>query len=237
MKTKLCVFAVVALVIWGMKRHYADARPDDLWWILAPTARLVGVMTDTAFAVVPGEGYVSHARLFVIEKSCAGINFMIAAFGMLVFALLHRVTTAGSGVRVLAAAMLASYAAAVLVNAMRITIAMWLADHPMAPAAITAADVHRYEGVAVYFIGLVLLHELVRRVECVVRTFRHAALPLGWYYLVTLGLPLANGAAQSGAAFARHALVVLIVPPILIGCACALHKMAHVFADRRVADS
>ena len=43
MRTKLCVLAVAALVIWGMKRHYADARADDLWWILTPTARVVGV--------------------------------------------------------------------------------------------------------------------------------------------------------------------------------------------------
>jgi len=33
-------------------------------------------------------------RLFLIGNSCAGINFMVAAFGMLMLALLHRV---GSG--------------------------------------------------------------------------------------------------------------------------------------------
>ena len=48
-------------------------------------------MTGTTFAWQPGEGYFSRERLFLIEKSCAGINFMIAAFGMLVLALLHRV--------------------------------------------------------------------------------------------------------------------------------------------------
>jgi exosortase K len=160
------VLAVVALTIWGMKRHYADARADDLWWILSPTARLVGVMTDTAFTVVPGEGYVSHARLFVIEKSCAGINFMVAAFGMLVFALFHRVGSRVSGGCVLAVSLVASYGAALLVNAARITIAMWLADHPIAMPTFTAADVHRFEGIAVYFAGLMLLHELVRWLEC-----------------------------------------------------------------------
>ena len=61
--------------------------------------------------------------------------------------------------------------------------------------------------------------------------FRRAALPLGWYYIVTLALPLANGAAQSGAAFVNHALAVLVVPPILIVLACALRKVAHVFAS------
>lgn len=166
MKAKACVMVVVALVIWGIKRHYADARIDDLSWILHPTARLVGLVTDTAFVVVPGEGYVSHARLFVIEKSCAGINFMIAAFGTLVCALVHRVRSAGSGGCVLAGSLLASYGAALLVNATRITFAIWLSEHPTALPALSAADIHRFEGIAVYFTGLVLLHEIVRRLEC-----------------------------------------------------------------------
>jgi exosortase K len=163
-KTKLCVVAVTALVIWGMKRHYGEARADDLWWILTPTAQLVGVMTGTAFVPVTSEGYVSHERLFVIEKSCAGINFMVAAFGMLVFAVCQRARTGTSGACVLGGSLLASYAAAVLVNAVRITIAMWLAEHPTALSSVSAAQIHRVEGIAVYFAGLVLLYELVQRV-------------------------------------------------------------------------
>ena len=50
----------------------------------------------------------------------------------------------------------------------------------------------------------------------VARAFRRTALPLGVYYTVTLVLPLANGAARSGAAFIEHALVVLVVPPAMI---------------------
>ena len=52
--------------------------------------------------------------------------------------------------------------------------------------------------------------------------FRRAALPLGWYYAITLALPLANGATQAGAAFAGHALIVLVVPPLLIVLAHAV---------------
>lgn len=64
----------------------------------------------------------------------------------------------------------------------------------------------------------------------IVRAFRRAAVPLTSYYMVTLGLPLANGAAGAGATFARHALAVLVAPPILIGLACAarvLLESAH----------
>jgi hypothetical protein len=59
------------------------------------------------------------------------------------------------------------------------------------------------------------------------RAFRRTALPLASYYAVTLALPLANGAAQSGTAFVEHALVVLVVPPLLIVLACAVHTIAH----------
>jgi exosortase K len=164
-KMKICVMVCALLLAWGLKRHYADARADDLGWILSPTARLVGVMTGQGFTLQRGEGYFSRDRLFLIEKSCAGINFMVAAFGMLIFALLHRVGSGMSAARVLSVSLLAGYAAAVLVNAMRIAVAMWLATHPVALSAFSAADVHRVEGITVYFGGLVLLYELVQRLD------------------------------------------------------------------------
>jgi hypothetical protein len=63
--------------------------------------------------------------------------------------------------------------------------------------------------------------------SAVARAFRHAAPPLAWYYAITLALPLANGAAQAGAAFVEHALVVLVLPPVLIVLACATREIAR----------
>jgi hypothetical protein len=57
--------------------------------------------------------------------------------------------------------------------------------------------------------------------------FSRTAVPLGAYYAVTLALPLANGAARSGAIFAKHALVVLVVPPVAIVVAFAGHAIAR----------
>jgi exosortase K len=148
-----------------MKRHYADARADDLGWMLSPTAHVVGAITGATFTRQPQEGYFSRDRLFLIEKSCAGINFMIAAFAMLTLAMLHRVESARAAARVLGASLLASYSAVVLVNAMRIAIAMALAAHPLASSTFSAAGVHRFEGIVVYFGGLVLLYELAQRFD------------------------------------------------------------------------
>ena len=57
-----------------------------------------------------------------------------------------------------------------------------------------------------------------------VHAFRRVSLPLASYYAVTLALPLANGAALSGA-FMEHALVVLVVPPVAIMLACMVHML------------
>lgn len=162
MRARFCVLALMVLLVWAVKRHYADARADDLRWILSPTTQAVSVMTGTTFAWQPGEGYFSGDRLFLIEKSCAGINYMAAAFGMLMLVLVRRARTGMSAARVVGVSLLTSYSAAVLVNAVRIAVAMWLADHPVAMSTFSAAHVHRVAGIVVYFGSLVLLHEFVQ---------------------------------------------------------------------------
>jgi len=64
-----------------------------------------------------------------------------------------------------------------------------------------------------------------------VSAFRRAALPLGCYYTVTVLMPLANGAAQSGVAFLDHAVVVLIVPPVLILAYCVVDAAVRTVAS------
>ncbi len=172
MKTKLFWLATVLLVVWTLKRYYSTAGADDLRWILGPTARLAGAVTGASFAPEMGAGYLSRERLFLIEKSCAGLNFLIAAFGMSAFVLRRRIASWISGTAVVAGSLLAAYCAAVTVNAVRIVIAMWLAAHPLAWARLDPAQIHRLEGICVYFAGLMLLYELVLAVE-------RRALPLG----------------------------------------------------------
>ena len=230
MKTKLVVLALVALMSYGLKRHYADASTEALTWILAPTAQLAAAVTGVAFAAVPGEGYFSTERMFLIEKACAGVNFMIAAFVMVAFALLHHARSWRESATVVVLSLLASYVAAIVVNAARIVIALWLATRPMTWTSLTAAEIHRLEGIAVYFGGLLMLYALVQRLD---RRELKYALPLGCYYLVTLGVPLVNG-ASAGDAFLAHALIVLLVPPVLILVVIAARRLASHYPRRSV---
>lgn len=67
--------------------------------------------------------------------------------------------------------------------------------------------------------------------SAVARGFRRTALPLAAYYVVTLAVPMANGAARSGGvAFIEHALIVLVIPPAIIVIACAFHAFHTITA-------
>lgn len=165
MKAQIAMLSVAALMMWGLKRHYADAPVDQLRWILRPTATVVTGLTGARFEAQPGEGYISRQRCFLIEKACAGINFMIAAFGMVVWVVRRRVESWRTAAGFIAVSLAASYAATVGVNAVRIAVAVWLIANPFEASWMTAAQLHRTEGIAFYFGGLVLLHELARRFD------------------------------------------------------------------------
>jgi exosortase K len=162
---RLLVLAILLLGMWGLKVHYVEARPDDLGWMLGPTTKLVSALTGARFELEPGAGYLSRERLFLIEKPCAGINFMIAALGMIGFVLARRVASFVSGACVIGASLALGYLGALLANAARISLALWLASHPLGLGFVTAAEIHRIEGITVYFGALVLLHAVAVRLR------------------------------------------------------------------------
>jgi exosortase K len=223
---------VVVLIIWRLKRYYADARVDDLRWILDPTTRGVAALTGARFEWDAGQGYFCRERLFVIAKVCAGINFLIAAFGLTAWMLARRVVSVASLVAVLAVSLLTAYAAAVVVNAARISVALWLAAHPGDQAWMTAAQAHRVDGIAFYFGGLLLLYAFLIRFER-----RSMAAPLMWYYAITIVIPLLNGAAASGLPFVEHTLFVLILPLLFFALAALCMLSIHACTSRKLTRS
>ncbi len=196
MKRASLLLATAAVAV-ALKVHFARAEVDDLRWMLAPTARLASWLSGVSFAYEPGAGYLSQERMFLIEKPCAGVNFLIAA--VLVSGI---VASASASVRRLGLVLVASYAVAVMTNALRIAGALWLAAHHLA-----GAQVHRVEGVIVYFGSLAAYYAYLEG-----RTY---LVPLSAYYGVTLVFPLATGVPIPVA----HAAVVALVPLLLVALA------------------
>lgn len=94
---------------------------------------------------------------------------------MLTFTFRRCVTSFWSAAIVLAGSLLTAYSTAVIVNATRITIAIWLMTRPLGLSRLTPAQGHRVEGIIVYFAGLVILHELILQLKDGVVSLRSGA--------------------------------------------------------------
>jgi exosortase K len=193
------VVAALTVVVAG-KEFYRAATANDLRFVLAPTAQLVSWITGHDFAYEAGQGWINTDVMFVIAPVCAGVNFALAAFLALTLGGLAGMTSWQTTLKRLALAALLAYAGTLVVNTIRISIAVEL-HRP---------DTHRAQGIAVYLAGLCALYAIARAIEG--RKLRGAgwlAIPLCAYILITLVMPLANGAAQRDD-FLTHATAVLV---------------------------
>src|SRR5215510_15997249 len=82
-RTRITQCVVALASAFALKLHYSTASANQLRWILAPTTALVELVSGATFEFESYAGYISRERGFLIANSCAGVNFLIAAFLML----------------------------------------------------------------------------------------------------------------------------------------------------------
>jgi exosortase K len=227
------IFYIFALfVALGLKYHYSRAGSDDLVWILGPIACLVEHISGIQFESEANTGFVSRGYRIIIAPSCAGINFLIVVFCMAVFSGIHAIKHCRSKLLWLAASLVCAYILTVAVNTLRIIASIYSYNADIYIGWLTPARVHRLEGIIIYFFFLCLFYMIIiktvdriRRAAggkkiaavryCCGQTdyFRWACtglIPLFWYGLITLGVPLFTGAFQENVnRFKEHCWTVI----------------------------
>ncbi len=215
---RIAQWVVVLLCAFALKLFYSTASANQLRWILAPTTALVELVSGTEFEFESYAGYLSSDRRFLIAPSCAGVNFLIAAFLMLSARKLLRDRTQNIAWGFIPAAALVAYLATLAANTVRITVALWLGQMPLESSWLSPDQLHRFEGIFIYFGFLLLLFVVSEKVSSGITSglFGKSLFPLLVYYATMLGIPLANGAYRQGYGFWEHALFVLLIPLLLI---------------------
>jgi len=208
---------IVLLYALGLQDYYSTASPDELRWILGPVTWLTALLSGRSFSFETHSGYMSSDHSFLIAASCAGVNFLITSFLMLTLNSLRKKRTVGVSWRFIPIAALSAYVATIVANTVRICIALELQHHSPQISGLTANQIHRIEGIVVYFGFLLLLFVLTEDT----RTGRNVWLkrsifPLVIYYTTTLAMPFANGAYKQGLEFWEHSAFVLLLPLIVI---------------------
>jgi len=218
---RLAQVAVVLLMALVLKQYYSTASVNQLRWILAPTKILVSLISGESFQFEPYAGYITSDHTFVIAAACAGVNFLITAFLMLSLKKLWLDQSAKLSSSFIPTAALFAYLTTLAANAVRITVALELQRRPPDIGGMTPGELHRFEGILVYFGFLLLLFVISerRRTKNTPRLRSLSIFPLLIYYLTTLAIPLANSAYRQKfleGDFREHLVFVLLTPLIFI---------------------
>jgi hypothetical protein len=113
-----------------------------------------------------------------------------------------------------------AYVATLIANTIRICVALEIQRRSLEVSGLSGNQLHRLEGILVYFGFLLFLFMLSERMEPA--KLRTALLfPLGIYYATTLGIPLLNGSYRQGIPFWEHFAFVLVLPLIIAVPFCA----------------
>jgi hypothetical protein len=133
------------------------------------------------------------------------------------------------------AVILESYVATIIANTVRITVAMRL--HRMSPEMIwiNPEQLHRVEGIFIYFGFLLFLFTFAESLEDVADSrasmgrslLRQSLIPLSIYWFTTLGIPILNGAYRQGVSFWEHSAFVILTPIILLLPLLAIRAVAE----------
>jgi exosortase K len=211
-RSRLPWWIAACLIAGALKRHYSLAGVAELDWMLRPVALLLQVTTGHRFQPsVEGEWY-SEAAGILLVKGCAGINFMIMSFvgwcWLVRPSRFERLTPATliEWPALLGIALVLAWAAAVLVNVLRILAA--LAVGPELAAWLGAEQAHRLLGLLIYLSALTAQLVLGER-----RNPGPAALvAVATYVGLMLVTPLLTGRALANTgAFAGYALLVVML--------------------------
>ncbi len=239
---KLTAQLLVVLVAAGLvKQYYSTASVNQLRWILAPTTAAVELVTGSRFEFESYAGYVNGDHSFVIAASCAGVNFFLTAFLMLTLGKLWRSRQLAWWYFPAAAGI--AYLTTIIANTVRISTALRLHGTSIDLGGMNPNQIHRLEGIVIYFGFLLLLFVVSERFARTDQTnsggktslLRQSLFPLLVYYATTLGVPIFNSSLRGGRMatdFQEHSLFVLLAPLVLV-LPLAILRLRQIFQFRK----
>jgi len=227
MKQYGVIYLTGFFIIFGIKYFYSKADCDELTWILAPTARWVGILSGIRFEYQPQTGYVNHALRFIIAPSCSGVQFMTITFATLLYSFVHRMRSRRVRYYWIGLCLCSSYLFTVFVNGIRIVLSVYLphylAGQIMHYRFMNPERLHTIIGIVTFVSGLFIIYFIA---DYATQKIIHLPAegfickwmpPMFWYFFIALGIPFLNHAYQhEGAKFIEYAMLMTAVWMVII---------------------
>jgi len=153
--TESVIYVTTTIVILISFLWYQQAVNEQLRFLLTPTVLVSSLFTGLPFIWETDLGYTFLPLKIVIDRSCAGVRFLLLVWGMSVFLFLHHFHTWMAKMGAVVGFSLTAYCCTILANACRITGAIFLLRLTPHLPLLEKPAVHQAEGILFYLTFLI----------------------------------------------------------------------------------
>lgn len=150
---------MIAIVIFILlKFYYTIADNEDLILLLAPTSKIISLVTNTSSEFLLDSGYFFEKLNIVIDKSCSGFNFLILCFIMLTFSGIKFFKSRNKKILLMLILLFTSYFLTIFVNTSRIMFSVFSRNYGANFIDNQIDWLHQAEGTFIYLSFLIIIY-------------------------------------------------------------------------------
>lgn len=157
-KNIIYYFIAIAIFIL-LKITYTISDNNDLTFLLKPTDKLIGLVTNSTSLYSAERGYFHGQLNILIDKSCSGFNFWILSFLMLYFLTLKFLhNKIQYRLLALPAILTCTYVLTIFVNTSRILFSVFIHKVGTNFTGVNSNWLHQAEGTFIYLGFLIIIY-------------------------------------------------------------------------------
>lgn len=149
-----CILLAYLLGKWW----YRTATNDDLYWLLAPTNKVVSWVYNSAYTYQPDNGFEHPILHILINKSCSGFNFLLMSGALIAGVSISILSNTRHQMIATLGAPLLAILITIFANTSRILTSLLLERN----MGLNYSWLHQAEGIFIYFSFLLMVHIGIR---------------------------------------------------------------------------
>ena len=146
-----------------LKLAYTLVETNHLTFLLSPTSQLIEFVSGFQSVYVNNKGYHFQQLNIVIDKSCAGFNFLILNFLMLSFLSLKYFKKRKNKIIAILISLIGAYIFTILINSFRINAAIIFEDRISSFVNLKRDIIHQSIGIIINLTFLILIYLITEK--------------------------------------------------------------------------
>jgi len=151
-------YIVGVFVYMLLKLGFKYANHKDLSFLIKPTDNLISILTGSSSIYIEGNGYYNRHLHILIDKSCAGFNFWILCFLMILFLCIKYAKTNVQKIVSIPLSLFFAFLLTLTVNTSRIFVSVTFQDRLSSVLNLKTTIIHEGIGIFINLSFLILIY-------------------------------------------------------------------------------